>query len=82
MWIFHIIFCSPRGDWENPSIVGINRLPCHTPLGYFSSLADLHASGYKSPFKGDNIISLDGQWDFAFGTQVLLLYIYLFNNSS
>ena len=67
-WIHQILFCRPRGDWEDPSIVGRNRLASHTPLGYFSSAAELQESKCKSPFVGSNIISLNGDWDFALGT--------------
>lgn len=51
-------------DYINPQVMSINRLPAHTRYGAYSSVLQA-VKGEKS----ENVISLDGEWQFAlYGT--------------
>lgn len=53
----------PRKAWEDPSIVGVNRLATHSRLGNYRSFDDAAARG-RSP----NVVSL--RWGGGYGRGV------------
>jgi beta-galactosidase/beta-glucuronidase len=55
------ITMSKQQDWENPAVVGRNKLPGHTPLGAYPDAASaLAGDRAASPY----VQSLNGQWKF------------------
>lgn len=49
------LFCSAQvHDWENPHVLGINKLPYHVTLGLPSGVSER-----------PEVISLDGEWNFC-----------------
>lgn len=51
-----------RNDWENPGITSIGREPAHIPWGAYGSREEALARETS-----ENIMSLNGTWDFIFG---------------
>jgi len=59
--------------WENPEIQEINRLPMKSSFLPFSSMNEAVTDAvcgpeYRSSLTNANVLSLDGQWNFAFTT--------------
>ncbi|MEM7344408.1 MAG: glycoside hydrolase family 2 TIM barrel-domain containing protein, partial [Chloroflexota bacterium] len=51
-------FITPNNDWENPQMIGMNKLPGHTPLIPYSDEAqaftdDRHSASYAQTLNGD-----------------------------
>lgn len=64
----------PRKVWEDPSIVGVNRLATHSRLGNYPTFQDAVARG-QSP----NVVSL--RYRCGSSTILILLYDYHINTT-
>ncbi|MEC9437103.1 MAG: glycoside hydrolase family 2 TIM barrel-domain containing protein [Candidatus Neomarinimicrobiota bacterium] len=63
--LFFITSCEQYGkyEWENPTIIGINKLP---PRAHFITYESESLALKNDPAKSKNFISLNGQWKFNF----------------
>ena len=63
--IFFITSCEQYGkyEWENPTIIGINKLP---PRAHFTTYESESLALKNDPAQSKNFISLNGKWKFNF----------------
>lgn len=59
----HLPLVYKFNPWEDPAIVGINRLPAHTTAYSFSNLQDALTGDRE---KSGRMMSLNGSWDFLY----------------
>ena len=67
--LFFITNCEQYGkhEWENPTIIGINKLP---PRAHFTSYESELLAIKNDPSRSKNYISLNGKWKFKFSKNI------------